>query len=335
MKVIIAHTKVGEHADFVYSALEKGCKAHGDTVQHIHSVPEVRHIADADVVMQVSYPFIAHKYVFCDEYDYCPASSSDVRSPINHFRMEVFEAAVRNKKRLLSLDSGLLNFVRRSNKNYYQLSYDSIKNLGKFYNYNSPSDRFDELGIEIKPWKTDNVGNVVVFGQVRYGVGSQHVDVRSWMRAWMCQYLEIEHPNRHPILFRGHPNNPNEYRTEKIGKLKRIKFSSAANFKKDLLKAACAVTFCSHVIAETVVEGIPSFCYSKTSMGYPLFMANSMDDILNLKFPEREQWLYDMAYTQWYTTELENGVAWNHYRPHALKIEDVDWDAMVKPVCST
>ena len=336
MKIIIAHTKEGENAEFVYKAFEAGALSHGDTCVHVEHLRDLHKIRDADVVFQVSYPFIAHRYVFCDEFGNRRPNIEDrlTRSPINDFRVGVFEEAIKNKKRLLSLDSGLLNFRRRENKNYYQISFDSIKNLGKYYNQNSPADRFNALDIEIKPWKKDGGKDLLVFGQVYFGVGSQHVDIRKWQKIWMLEYLTKK--GRRPITFSGHPNNPEEYKNDtKLGKTRVIKFSKSKHFKDDFQNSVLAMTFCSHVIAECVVEGLPTYCYSKTSMGWPLFGATTVEEALTPKFPDREQWLYDMAYTQWHTQELENGTAWAHYRPHALKTEDVNWEGMLQPVCLT
>lgn len=330
MIIAIAHTKIGQKADYAYRAFEEGAKAHGDSCVHITSHDDIKKIKDCDIVFQVAYPFLAHKYVFCDEFGFgkSPIPPENVYSQVNTFRLSVFDEAIKYRKRLLSIDSALLGFKRETLDSYYQISFDSIKGLGKYYNENSPSDRFEKLNIEVKPWRK-NGNHILTHGQVLYGVGSQHVDINKWMKKFIVNYFESPNRKIKKHFFRGHPNAQHSLKSDQ--KVQRMVSFSKDTLEADFTNCWCSVTFCSHIIAESIVRGIPCISCSKTSMGYPLFHSdNPIEDCMNPPMPDRQQWLNDIAYTQWHTDEIKDGTAWAHYRQHALKTADVDWDKHIQ-----
>lgn len=330
MKIAICHTKPCTNALIAFDAFKNGLKLHGDQFVDVQGFDDIKKIEQCDAAVMVSYPDLVELgYKFCDEQHM--ERQRQFWSIINTFRGECYKKCVETKKRMLCIDSGLLNFKRGFNvsDNVYQVGWDSIKGLGKYYNVNSPSDRWQKLGKELKDWDYSGI-YIVIFGQVRWGVGSQHIDIKGWYRNTINRLIDNEVPNK--ILLRCHPNSQDEpFPKKEIN----IKFSKGqSTFLEDIDKALCTISFSSHSIVEAVLNGRPSFCCSKLSMGYPLFYLEDIGTCVTAQkaMPDRErtlQWLYDLCYTQWSVEEINSGLAWKHLRPHTLKVKDVRFNDML------
>jgi hypothetical protein len=332
MKIGLAHTKPCENQRIVYEAFREGLAANYDSYIDILGFDDIKKIDHCDAVVMISYPDIVELgYKFCDETHY--PRESRFWSIINTFRGEVYKKCVESRKRILCIDSGVLGFRRGQGQdvgdNIYQVGWDKIKGLGNYYNNNSPSDRWEKLGFHLADWTYDGV-HIIIFGQVQYGVGSQHVSIKQWYRDSINKILNVSSERR--IVIRLHPNCQDDPFPVKTLNLKFTK--GHRKLSDDVEKAFCTISFSSHSIVQSVIYGRPSFSCSKLSMGYPLFHIDNLSDIFarqNL-MPERskvEQWLNDLCYTQWAVSEIKQGLCWNHLRPYTLRIEDAGFDNML------
>jgi len=332
MLIGLAYTKPGDNQDIVFKAFKEGLKAHGDSFRDIRYFQDLRHVHDCDAVVMVSYPDIAsYNYKFSDE---AQMSRRRHYSIVNDFRVQIYQKCAVNKKRLLCIDSGVLNFERGRavENNTYQMGWDCIKGLGRYYNENSPPDRWNLLNKELKPWRFE--GNyILVFGQVQFGVGSQHIDIDKWYKDVIFAILNKSKATQ--VVIRLHPNDQDwPFPTKENINFKFV--SPKVDLLEHLKGAKVSVSFTSHAIVQSVLEGVPSFCCSKASMGYPLFYTNSVADVVDNRtnMPSREdtlQWLYNLAYTQWNVTEIKEGLPWNHLRKH-VRDTDVRFDNMLSVV---
>lgn len=320
MKVAICHTKIGENAFQVYEAFDKGLSRHGDTAVHIEA-GNIPAMDDCDVFFMVSYPnVVCQDYIFCDDFpDYIPEKQPS--NHVNNFRLEVWKKAAEQNKRMIVLDTGVIGYNRnpgRNSQDYYQFSFDCIKNLGRYYTAGSPADRFNRFRRPVMPWqKFNNDGNLLLIGQVRYGIASQHIDIHKWYRIVYDTVIKSAFKGR--IGFRNHPNGqPIQDIINKCSKLKEL---SQRSYRHDLLSSTCTITFSSQAVVESVIMGVPAVTCSKVCLGYE-FMGVGLDNFQKPAEFNREQWLYDLAYTQYNTEEIAAGLAWDMLRPHVFKIED-------------
>ena len=79
--------------------------------------------------------------------------------------------------------------------------------------------------------------------------------------------------------------------------------------------AKFVVSYNSNVLTQAVLQGIPCVCYDIRSMAAPVCLRP--DQMHNLKLVgrfNRQQWLNDLAYTQWTNKEIRLGIAWEHYK---------------------
>lgn len=323
MKIAICHTKQSENANQVYEAFDKGVSRHGDTAVHIE-FGNISAMDGCDVFFMVSYPnVVCEDYIFCDDFpEYIPEKQPS--NHMNNFRLEVWKKAKEQNKRMIVLDTGVIGYNRnigRNSQDYYQLSFDCIKNLGRYYTENSPPDRFNRFRRPIMPWqKFNNEGNVLLIGQVRYGIASQHIDIQKWYRIVYETVMNTANPPfRGRIGFRNHPNGqPIKDILNKCSKLKELQPRS---YRHDLLSSTCTITFSSQAAIESVIMGVPVVACSKVCLGYEFMGIGLAKFQRPAEFP-REQWLYNLAYTQYNVEEMAEGLAWDMLRPHVFKIED-------------
>lgn len=75
----------------------------------------------------------------------------------------------------------------------------------------------------------------------------------------------------------------------------------------DLSGARCCVTFNSTTGVESVLDGVSTIAFDNGSMAWPM-ASHSLDDPLIC--PVRDQWMWNLAYTQWSMDEIASGEAW-------------------------
>lgn len=312
MKIAICITKTGNDAFAAYKGFEMGARKNGDETEVFQNVNKIDRY-NPDVLFMISYPqFDNNAEVLIDEHPNLIKTPPFNFSPANEFRKSIIQYANKRNKRMVFLDTGVYGCKRDrvgNPENHYQVGYDCIKGLGQYYNKDSPSDRFDKWGVELKDWKQVDNGLVLVAGQVRYGIGSQHIDIQSWYRIVM-QHLK---DNRFSIGFIEHPNNLSSVFTHDKFKFKVIQ--SGDDMYDNVMSS---ITFSSNFAIQNIINGIPQVCYSRLSPAYSV-CGGTFEDIIKKKTFDRKQFLYDIAYTQWNINEMESGECWNHLRKYATE----------------
>ena len=84
--------------------------------------------------------------------------------------------------------------------------------------------------------------------------------------------------------------------------------------KSDTLNEAwCTVTFSSGMGVESIISGCPTIAMHPSSFAFEI----SRSDLLNIENPKmmnRNQWLYNLAYTTWSLDEIRLGKPWMHLK---------------------
>lgn len=309
LNIGIAHTKLGIPSAAVYKAWETGLARHGDKFTHIYSLQDLQR-QHFDAVICVSYPqFDNVNEILIEEHTHLENRPPNFPSPLSEFRREVVKYANANGIRLIFIDTGILKCSRVRDGNlldYYQVGYDCIKGLGEYYNEGMPSDRFDKLDIEIKDWRTPN-NHILMFGQLRFGIGSQQVDIYGWYRHCL-RYLK---DNNFRTYYIEHPNVGEPFRHEKF-KMVTI-HKRECKYSNDI---GVSLTFSTNAAIDSIVNGVPTICYSRLSPAYKV-CSNNLEDLRTPKIFERKQFLSDLAFSQWQTAEMADGSCWAHLRPYA------------------
>ncbi len=186
---------------------------------------------------------------------------------------------------------------------YYMLGWGGLNGRANYYNANSPADRWRKLKIRVEPWRT-NGSHIVLCGQVPWDASVQHSDHAVWCRETA---LQIKALTDRPIVFRPHPMQPAAIDMTGLP----VRISHAALLAEDMQNAWAVVTFSSNAGVEATLAGIPAFVVDPGAMGYSL-LNRDLAQIESPAMPDRQQWLYDLAYTQWNIQEIAEGRAIRH-----------------------
>lgn len=197
-------------------------------------------------------------------------------------------------------------------KEYFSFGFDGTKNFGSYYNKNSPHDRFNKLGVEIKPW-VESGDELLIIGINGDGFCAGFFDYKNW-KIDTLSYLTQNFDNT-KIVYRLHRK---ETQFDKIINTYHVKQSRGCyhSLEYDLNNKFVTITSTSNCSVSSIINGIPAICTHPVNVLYQ-YVSNSVEDFKSPKKPDnREQILADLAYAQWNLAEIESGEAWNHLRKY-------------------
>lgn len=209
--------------------------------------------------------------------------------PISWPRGAVYRQHRADGANMIVLETG---YIKRGDgpEDYYAAGFNGLNGRADFKNKSSPIDRFLQLGVEVKPWRQDG-RHIVVTGQVPHDASLENVDYGDWL---MNVVGLIEAHTDRPVIYKEHP------------------CVAPGRPLTDYLPDAWAVVTCnSNSAVEAAIEGIPVFAHDEGSMAWDI--ANkSLMAIGNPDMPDRQQWLNNMAYSQFTPAEMGAGKTWAH-----------------------
>lgn len=170
-----------------------------------------------------------------------------------------------------------------------------------------PMDRFQRLGISIKPWR--NTGRyVLVCGMGGKGAMACGYPVEEWEK-WAIN--QIKKYTDRPIMYR--PKASWRGARPLPG---TVFHNPQSEFGEALAQAWCVVSHHSNCNVDGILEGVPSFCIDGVAL--PL----SCSDLSQIEKPfkpdNREQWAADLSYVQWNVGEIADGTAWRYLKTEGL-----------------
>lgn len=213
-------------------------------------------------------------------------------------------------KEFIIVDSG---YIRRDR--YYSVAVGGLNAQGRFYNENSPPDRFNALGIELKPLQHRPEGKIILAGQVPWDCNVQDVDYMGWVLEAFTQLCDMFGRDR--IVFRPHPKVKNEIRYPVPEQF----FTQNEWLEQDLEQAGLLVCYNSNSAVDAALSGVAVAVLGPGSVAAPMAF-NSLSEICETGAPEqsvsfnREQTLHNIAYAQWTPEEMAEGKTWAHLGPH-------------------
>jgi hypothetical protein len=202
----------------------------------------------------------------------------------------------------------------------WKMGINGINRDADFANQTYDSKRWKKFGIELESWK--QTGNVIV-------ICGQHNTSQQWqglpnMKQWCEQQIKVirQYCNK-PIVVRPHPRNTFEFNEKKYPHVRvdlpRRDYSTYddTNFKKILGSTWAVVNHSSNPAMEAVFNGIPVFV-SESSLCHDVGNTN-VADILYPSMPDRQNWANQLAYTEWTTDEIGQGLPWARIRERLLE----------------
>lgn len=229
-----------------------------------------------------------------DGFRYEPADKAVVfgvyksRVPVSWPRGEVIKQHREAGVDVVVLETGYIN-RGDGYDNHYAAGLNGLNGRADFRNDDSPSDRWEKLGVELKPWRTEG-RHLLLCGQVPQDASVDHIDIQEWL-------LHISGLFTKPVIYRPHPLGPQDM-------LSNCK-PSRGSLDDDLKDCWAVITFNSNVAVEAIIKGVPAFAFDEGSMAWDV--ANQIQNP-----PDRTQWAHNLAYTQWTPDEMRSGETWKH-----------------------
>ena len=212
--------------------------------------------------------------------------------------------------------------------NYYKVGLNNFTyNEGKFFNHNSPSDRWKriqkEQNIQIKPWRKDYYNdNKYILLLLQNPIDTSLnplLEQGEKYEEWVSKTIkQIRNITGKKIKVRLHPRFQSRFEKFDLSEADMIsnnhdgwnKSNGGNSLYEDFKKAWACVTFSSNAATEAVCEGIPVINLDNSSFSWPVSY-HTLDILTNPVIEcnfDRTQWLYDCAYTQWTLDEINKGI---------------------------
>jgi len=217
-----------------------------------------------------------------------------------HKNKAIWDTAMDSQKTIIVLEVGGLK------RGYtWRLGLNGVNNAGYFGEKGNDSTRRKKLGIELTEWK-NNDGPILI--------ASQHNKSGQWkndrqMYNWLSDTIsQIQTLTDKQIILRPHPrcNIANNFENKNIviQRPKKI-IQSYDDYDLTFSNIHCVINWSSNPGIQAAISGIPVFV-GPYSLAYEVSNKN-LDTILNPFKPDRTQWINDLVYTEWTTSEIASG----------------------------
>lgn len=190
---------------------------------------------------------------------------------------------------------------------HHKIAVNSRHPTAYFQNIKHKPDRANALGVTLKPWR-ENGKHILLAGMGQKAAAVEGKAPEAWERAAL---EAIRRVTDRPVIYRPKPSWLGAKPLPGAG------YSTKEQSLCDALANCHAVvTHHSNAAVDAIVEGVPAFCWQ--GVAAPM----ALQDISQIETPffpgGRDQWIADIAYTQWHTDEMKRGTPWAHLKEEGL-----------------
>ncbi len=169
----------------------------------------------------------------------------------------------------------------------------------------APADRWNDLGVEVRPWRTDGHQVVLAGSSGKFHAFNQLIEPTAYATGIVEALRGL---SDRPIIYRPKPSWRDAVPIDGAA------FSPPKQEIAKVLKGAWAmVTNGSNACFESVLAGIPVIVLGD-AVAKPI-SSTTLGDIVAPRLAddtERQQWLHNLAYCQWTIDEMATGQAFEH-----------------------
>ena len=212
----------------------------------------------------------------------------------------VYDSWLAAGKNIIFLDKG---YTRGE---HLRVSINSFQPLAYFQAENKPSDRFEELKLQIKPYNQNHLRKFILLDGAsnKYCLWHGLPHYYDW---GVEMVKKIKEHSSLPIIYRPRPSH-NEERA-----IPGTMLSINKELEHDFERASIVVSHGGNIGFDAVLAGVPHFAIDET-IARPVSNTdwNTLDTPMTIEDEVRHQWLCDVAYCQWKPIEFVSGVAWEY-----------------------
>lgn len=216
-----------------------------------------------------------------------------------------------SKRRAVYIDLGY--FGRREGGKlfgYHKIAVDARHPTAYFQSTPHKPDRWSRFRMAIRPWRQPARGApIILAGMGPKGAAAEGLGPLQWETEAV---KTIRRYTNRPIIYRPKPNW--EGAPPVVGT--QYTKPDAVKLDDQVRHSHAIVSHHSNTNVEGLILGIPSFTMGGVATLMGLSDLSKIEEPL---LPEgREQWLADLAYTQWSVQEMADGLAWRHMKNEGL-----------------
>lgn len=203
-------------------------------------------------------------------------------------------------------------YIPVEDKKYFSLGIGYHNNINCSFPSKDQGKRFESFGITVKDWKKEGDHILVCTQAKTFGGRGLGLDYYAQPCNWDYDIIKkLKLRTKRKIVFRPHPKGHDVSKTIRKTFDKQIIFSENDCLIDDLINAHSVIVYTSNAVTDSVIEGIP--CHIT---GPGVFLNEccnkGIDNIETPCYPEREKYLYRMAWNQFSLEEIESGFIFEH-----------------------
>lgn len=189
---------------------------------------------------------------------------------------------------------------------YHKISVNARHPTAYFQARKHDNRRAQLLGVVPQAWKKGN--HILLAGMGDKGARAEGFEPEMWERETIA---EIRKHTHRQIIYRPKPS------WKRARPIPSVGFSPRTQDVAEVLNGAhCVVTHHSNVAVDGLVGGTPAFCWHGVAS---LLSSQDLSQIESPLYPEgREQFVADLAWTQWSIAEMAKGLPWRHLKDEGL-----------------
>jgi len=230
-------------------------------------------------------------------------------------RASVVENQARTGNHVMAIDAGCYKFHDEDSK-YLRYSINGVfYDRSEYANSNSNADRWDtisrDLNLEMMPWRHNKGKHILLLLQRDGGWSMKGLKPFDWAKEKIARVKQLTDL---PIVLRPHPGKVADF-TSLIDDRVSISDSKNTPLAGDLKRARAALVFNSSSGVAAILQGCPLFVDDPSSVCWNV-ANHDLNNLLNPSYPDREQWLYDLAAAHWSDQEARRGLIFKKFLPY-------------------
>ena len=219
---------------------------------------------------------------------------------------DVYQACIKNNIPVIIIEVG--NLMRNHT---WRICLNNINGLGKFGNdQDLDPARPAKLGIKLSPYKETRRSEILI--------AAQHQQSHQWngqprMHEWATKIIgKLSNYTQRRIIVRPHPRSPFSIKLSNVTmETPKPLPGSYDDFNIDY-NYHCVINYNSGPAVQAAIKGIPVIC-NRSSLAAEV--SNVIEDIENIKFPDRTDWFLKLTHTEWTKEEISQGIPLSRILP--------------------
>lgn len=189
---------------------------------------------------------------------------------------------------------------------YHKLALNSRHPTAYFQRRPKSAERFQHFRMPICPWRKSG-RHILLIGMSAKAAGAEGFVAEQWERETVKRLREI---TDRPIIYRPKPN------WTEARPIEGTIFGAGPSLRQALQGCHAVVAHHSNAAVDALLAGVPCVCPDGAAS---LLSAHDLAEIESPPTPDgREQWAYDLAWTQWSVAEMESGAAYRYLDEEGL-----------------